>query len=165
MPDADAAAPPADAAGAAAADAAGAAKATSAGGGTAAAAKEEVLEGEWRHDRPWTMAGAGAWPSSLWTYSGDWEGGRRHGHGEVVLANGARYEGEWRNDAWHGEGVLSFPAAAAAAAAAAAGSAGGGGGGSGSEPQASGADGALQVVVRMSGRIMGSWAETQVEEA
>ena len=50
--------------------------------------------------------------------------------------------------------------------AAAAGSAGGGeGGGSGSEPQASGADGALQVVVRMSGRIMGSWAETQVEEA
>jgi hypothetical protein len=125
------------------------------------------------------MAGAGTWPSALWTYSGDWEGGRRHGRGEVVLPNGARYEGEWRNDAWHGEGVLSFPAALLAAPAAqaspgtappeaamaAAAGGGEGGGGSGSEPLASGADGALQVVVRMRGRFMGNWAETQVEEA
>jgi len=150
--------------------------------GSGAAAKGEVLDGEWRQDRPWKMRGAGMWINPRkhagWTYSGDWEEGKRHGHGEVLLPNGARYKGAWHADVWQGEGELFFPAAARGgaasgataapdpvAAAAAAAAAVAGGGGVAGEPAASGADGSLAVVVAMRGRFRGSWAETHVEEA
>jgi len=38
------------------------------------------------------------------TYSGDWLGGKRHGHGTLIWADGSRYDGEWRdNYCWDSE--------------------------------------------------------------
>ena len=34
--------------------------------------------------------------------------GLKHGHGTFFYCSGARYEGEWKNDLWHGAGKLCF---------------------------------------------------------
>merc|ERR1719436_1216923 len=38
------------------------------------------------------------------TYTGDWVGSQRHGHGVQVWPDGARYEGQWQDDKAHGWG-------------------------------------------------------------
>ena len=45
------------------------------------------------------------------SYNGDWHQGLRHGHGEVVNADGSVYRGQWAYDKPHGKGNLSIPAA------------------------------------------------------
>ena len=36
-------------------------------------------------------------------YIGDWQGGKRHGHGTWVAKNGDTYVGEWREGLPHGQ--------------------------------------------------------------
>lgn len=42
------------------------------------------------------------------SYLGDFFEGRRHGNGEAVYADGARYDGQWQRGRWNGRGKLSF---------------------------------------------------------
>lgn len=43
------------------------------------------------------------------SYNGDWQLGRRHGHGEYVMSDGSVYRGLWAKDKPHGRGTLSIP--------------------------------------------------------
>ena len=43
-------------------------------------------------------------------YQGPMHGGKRHGHGIVIrAADGARYEGGWRDGSWDGYGTVTYP--------------------------------------------------------
>ena len=39
-------------------------------------------------------------------YEGQWKDGKRHGGGEITYADGSRYEGEWKDGMKHGFGIL-----------------------------------------------------------
>ncbi|HTV28084.1 MAG TPA: DUF805 domain-containing protein [Xanthobacteraceae bacterium] len=41
-------------------------------------------------------------------YDGEWRNGLRNGHGVETYTDGETYDGEWSNDAWNGQGILSF---------------------------------------------------------
>ncbi|AGO84374.1 Morn repeat domain containing protein [Pandoravirus salinus] len=41
-------------------------------------------------------------------YTGDWADGKRHGRGEGVWSNGARYEGDWVDDRCDGRGTMVY---------------------------------------------------------
>lgn len=41
-------------------------------------------------------------------YSGEWLGGKRHGQGTLIWADGGRYDGEWRENCSWGFGRLAY---------------------------------------------------------
>ncbi|WP_373325949.1 hypothetical protein [Streptococcus suis] len=41
-------------------------------------------------------------------YTGEWQDGKRHGHGTMKWTNGNYYEGEWLEDDRHGHGKMFF---------------------------------------------------------
>ena len=40
-------------------------------------------------------------------YSGQMEGGKKHGYGTFTYVNGEKYVGEWKNEKWHGQGTYT----------------------------------------------------------
>jgi hypothetical protein len=64
-----------------------------------------TYEGDWRR----VPHGRGTWTAQGFTYTGNWDTGRPHGHGTATWPDGFRYEGEWQNGAFHGNGKLFFP--------------------------------------------------------
>jgi hypothetical protein len=42
------------------------------------------------------------------TYYGNFEYGKRHGHGTFLYANGSKYEGDWFNNLKHGFVLFNF---------------------------------------------------------
>jgi uncharacterized caspase-like protein len=42
---------------------------------------------------------------TTWEYIGDLVGGKRHGKGKAVYSCGAWYDGDWKEDKWHGKGT------------------------------------------------------------
>ena len=70
---------------------------------------EEALTGH-RYEGDWVRGerdGEGEFVSGdgAFRYSGTWKKGRRAGRGRAEI-HGSTYEGEWKNDAFHGTGVL-----------------------------------------------------------
>ena len=70
---------------------------------------EEALTGH-RYEGDWVRGerdGEGEFVSGdgAFRYSGTWRKGRRAGRGRAEI-HGSTYEGEWKNDAFHGTGVL-----------------------------------------------------------
>ncbi len=70
---------------------------------------EEALTGH-RYEGDWVRGerdGEGEFVSGdgAFCYSGTWKKGRRAGRGRAEI-HGSTYEGEWKNDAFHGTGVL-----------------------------------------------------------
>ena len=37
------------------------------------------------------------------------QGAQRHGQGVMIRSDGSRYEGEFRNDLYHGHGTCTYP--------------------------------------------------------
>jgi len=67
-----------------------------------------VYKGQWRDGAP---EGRGRWESNEsgmegW-YEGQWECGRRHGHGDASEEGCGEYRGEWRQGGREGQGVYT----------------------------------------------------------
>ena len=41
-------------------------------------------------------------------YVGEFKDGKRHGQGKVTIPNGSKYEGEWKDDEFNGQGKYTF---------------------------------------------------------
>jgi len=41
-------------------------------------------------------------------YEGQWKDGKQHGSGTLTYADGSKYEGQWKDDKQHGSGTLTF---------------------------------------------------------
>ena len=42
-------------------------------------------------------------------YDGEWQDGKRHGHGVLTKPDGTVYVGEWANNKPHGQGTITYP--------------------------------------------------------
>jgi len=49
------------------------------------------------------------WANNKVFYVGDWERGKRCGHGVCVYPDEGRYEGTFRDNLRHGRGIFTFP--------------------------------------------------------
>ena len=48
-------------------------------------------------------------PLTSGEYVGEWSHGVREGYGVEIFESGERYEGDWAQDVYHGEGILNYP--------------------------------------------------------
>jgi hypothetical protein len=56
----------------------------------------------------WTKCEGTKTKDDLWTYTGEWKDGVRHGQGLTKFKNGTSYIGEWKNDDPNGYGTLIY---------------------------------------------------------
>ena len=57
----------------------------------------------------WVPAAAAMSPQDFFVrYVGGWSWGEKNGHGSMLYISGAQYEGGWKRDLRHGQGVMSW---------------------------------------------------------
>jgi hypothetical protein len=76
------------------------------GQGTLLYANGTKARGEWFEGK---LHGFGELQTKLQTFQGNWQAGRRHGHGTALYRDGSRYEGDWAQDQHHGYGTITYP--------------------------------------------------------
>jgi len=74
--------------------------------GAGAYANGAKYVGEWKDNK---RNGNGTYTFDGYKYTGHFKDGKRHGQGTASTASGTKYVGEWKNDIQDGWGVLIMP--------------------------------------------------------